>query len=359
LAEVMRDSGAVNGAKSLQMPAATLGSVNASGAEASSALTKSRQLEMTPPAPPAVADKFGPQFDNSLTTQGVLSTHDAYDMVATQQLARASGDAPAMALASKFAATGSSLPRPALDSSGGGGFGGRSAAAAQPGPGQMEMAQRFVRLTENINAPLDGTTLKSAADNPSAVSVSTPVLASFDLQQSGQEVRIVDKDGSLYTGQVQSSGVLAYSNLAAESSAVAEQLAVAPQNQPSVDKKAPVGFSFLVSGTNRSLNQLVIITGNLIAATDSDSRAVAPAPMRAAGGRGGRCGRGGGGGGRAGGGMGGGGMGGMGGAGGAPAIPAEVPAPAAPKPSSAAWQISGKLAVGGGQEMPFTAASSQ
>jgi hypothetical protein len=305
-------------------------------------------------------------------TREMFSAYDAYNMATTQELARATGSASAMALASKFAPASPSQPQPALNAVGrGGALGGRSAAAAQSGSGQMEMARRFVRSTENLNAPLNPDALKSPADSTSTVpaSASTPVLASFDLQQSGQEVRIVDKDGSLYTGQVQPSAVMAYSDLAAESRATTEQLAIAPQNQPSADKNVPAGFSFRVSGTNRSLNQLVIITGNLIAAADADSRALAPtpAPVRAAGGaRGGRGGGGAGGrggavGGMMGGGMGGGGMGGMGGrrGGEAPAVSAEPPASATPRPSSAAWQISGRLAIGGGQELPFTATSSQ
>jgi hypothetical protein len=106
-----------------------------------------------------------------------------------------------------------------------------------------------------------------------------PVLASFEVEQAGPELRIVDGDGSVYSGYVQLADA-ARRRLAAsgEASAVTraphamggvlEEKSAASRE---ADQPAPPAYFFRVAGTNRSLHKKVVFTGNLMAATNSAS----------------------------------------------------------------------------------------
>ena len=97
-----------------------------------------------------------------------------------------------------------------------------------------------------------------------------PVLASFAVEQNGRAMRIVDSDGSVYSGYVQLEPASA--RVAADS---ITDFGAAPLNRAkeSLDK-APLAdsaqnYSFRVSGTNRSLRQSVVFAGNLVAITNA------------------------------------------------------------------------------------------
>ena len=130
------------------------------------------------------------------------------------------------------------------------------------------LAQRFVRT-----APTNEELSKKVFPNG-------PILVSFQLEQSAQGVRIIDSDGSIYTGSLQpttafyrlSSGVeqrpISGTGLAMSKAKVET---VAPAAAPVGGLAAPAWFSFRVAGTNRSLKQSVVFTGNLYSATNASS----------------------------------------------------------------------------------------
>ena len=102
------------------------------------------------------------------------------------------------------------------------------------------------------------------------------MLASFQVQQAGPELRIVDGDGSVYTGYLQLAAAARRAR-----SFKAEATAVAPASRapgqaleqnaaPSLGagQLAPQNYFFRVAGTNRSLNQKVVFTGSLVTATN-------------------------------------------------------------------------------------------
>jgi hypothetical protein len=97
------------------------------------------------------------------------------------------------------------------------------------------------------------------------LSAPAPVLASFRVEQSGNTMRVIDADGSVYTGAVQ---------VAQQESPVR---AVSPKNAPSAVPRAQVAgqvqaaqnYSFRVAGTNRNLQQNVVFSGNLIPLTNA------------------------------------------------------------------------------------------
>ena len=113
----------------------------------------------------------------------------------------------------------------------------------------------------------------------------TAVLANFQIERQGQEVRILDQDGSVYTGQVINEESYAAGDSASAGGGVASGAPPAPNasialnavpakglnqlNQPGQPAKAlaaalPVGqFYFRARGTNNTLRQVVVIEATL------------------------------------------------------------------------------------------------
>ena len=103
-----------------------------------------------------------------------------------------------------------------------------------------------------------------------------PVLASFQVEQAGPALRIVDGDGSVYSGYVQLAAAARRQRATkAENSAATrapQTLGAALEESPAAslnsDQLAQPAYFFRVAGTNRSLNKKVVFTGNLTAATN-------------------------------------------------------------------------------------------
>jgi hypothetical protein len=144
---------------------------------------------------------------------------------------------------------------------------------SQAAPGVSEeakslgVAQRFVQVTA-------GATASAPAGGQGAA---TPaVLASFQVEQSGQVLRIVDGDGSVYTGSLQLAEAARRaraSGAGAPAAALATRApALALKQEPTPrldsDQLAPQTYFFRVAGTNRSLQKRVVFTGNLLTATN-------------------------------------------------------------------------------------------
>jgi hypothetical protein len=101
-----------------------------------------------------------------------------------------------------------------------------------------------------------------------------PVLAAFALEQNGRSVRILDSDGSIYTGSVEAdNSALADSPVPLKSPKDSDQKRGAPlmlktsppqgQGQGKELENAQ-NLNFQVSGLNRSLNQSLVFRGQLI-----------------------------------------------------------------------------------------------
>lgn len=110
----------------------------------------------------------------------------------------------------------------------------------------------------------------------------TTVLANFVVEQDGEQLRVTDADGSVYDGKVLNSEAAAVgsetqSNLAAGARRDTAKPALAQAGkdiqaqQPSDGPVAAASWNFRVSGTNRTLQQPVIVDGILFetAATNS------------------------------------------------------------------------------------------
>ena len=95
-----------------------------------------------------------------------------------------------------------------------------------------------------------------------AVANTAPVLVSFELQQNGNDLAVVDADGSVYQGSLQTNSGDAQSPAPAVVPPGAEQSQISD-----VAKNAGAAgnnFYFRVAGQNRTSKQNVVFTGNLI-----------------------------------------------------------------------------------------------
>jgi hypothetical protein len=122
--------------------------------------------------------------------------------------------------------------------------------------------------TQSFAQVIDGTKTKDVNGNL--------VLNSFRVEQTGNEIRFVDADGSTYAGFLQSQDTPARPVEGQRSATVSSRAirptqttrrSVTPQNEVSAVQAQR--YFFRVTGTNRSLNQPVIFTGDLIAATNA------------------------------------------------------------------------------------------
>ena len=131
----------------------------------------------------------------------------------------------------------------------------------------VAVAQRFVQVGP-------GSQMKATLGDKATPA--HPVLASFQVEQAGEKLRIVDGDGSVYSGFVQIATAARRARPAKAEAPVAAQAARAPAGvfeekaAPGLDsgQLAAQTYSFHVTGTNRSLNKKVVFTGNLLAATN-------------------------------------------------------------------------------------------
>ena len=108
------------------------------------------------------------------------------------------------------------------------------------------------------------------------VSPAQSVLAAFRMEQTGSELRIVDGDGSVYSGYLQiANGTRRLGLVSADKPAAARALKAPKANAETetadalrAEEQAGYDYFFRVAGTNRSLSQKVVFTGALMAATN-------------------------------------------------------------------------------------------
>jgi hypothetical protein len=143
----------------------------------------------------------------------------------------------------------------------------KSAGEDRKKAGSVGAFQRFVQVAP---APKKKESLGDKVTPP------PPVLASFQVEQAGSELRIVDGDGSVYSGYVQIADT-ARRQRSAKTEAPADSRASGVRggvleegaaDRLDSDLRAPQNYFFRVVGTNRSLNKEVVFTGNLMAATN-------------------------------------------------------------------------------------------
>lgn len=95
-----------------------------------------------------------------------------------------------------------------------------------------------------------------------SVATTAPVLVSFELQQNGNDLAVVDADGSIYQGSLQTNSAVPQSQAPAvvPPGAAQSQVSDVAKNQVAAGNN----FYFRVTGQNRTSKQNVVFTGNLI-----------------------------------------------------------------------------------------------
>ena len=135
------------------------------------------------------------------------------------------------------------------------------------GANALTAAQRFVQVPSEAKI----------RETPAVRGAVTPaVLASFQVEQAGPALRIVDGDGSVYTGSLQLAPATRRtrsSNANAPAATYAARAPVRALQQATAfsldsDALAPQTYAFRVAGTNRSLQKKVVFTGNLLTTTN-------------------------------------------------------------------------------------------
>jgi hypothetical protein len=102
---------------------------------------------------------------------------------------------------------------------------------------------------------------RSAAGAPATPST---LLTSFRVEQNGNDMKVVDADGSVYTGSVQ---------IAQQEPSGVTIASATPQNTPAsrllrTTSPPPQNYFFRVAGTNRSSQQNIVFSGNFVPFTN-------------------------------------------------------------------------------------------
>jgi len=141
---------------------------------------------------------------------------------------------------------------------------GGSIQTATPAASSVESA---VVVPQQASQRNDVSGLPSLFRNASVSAQATTVLQSFRVQQNGNAISIVDKDESVYSGSVQlSAATVQEEPIPAKSFAPS---IAPPQSRMKADQsagneqQAAQNYFFRVAGTNRTLRQNVVFTGNV------------------------------------------------------------------------------------------------
>jgi hypothetical protein len=118
-------------------------------------------------------------------------------------------------------------------------------------------------------------TLKVATKTP-------PVLASFEVQQSGNAMTVVDRDGSVYTGSIQPANPAAQDAPLAAAAPPVDQAKDLGQTKNETSS-AQNNYFFHVAGLNRISQQNVVFVGNVIPLSNAWSNAMQNQPANKAG----------------------------------------------------------------------------
>ncbi len=149
--------------------------------------------------------------------------------------------APAAAPAQRLAAMPESRARGAVTSS----------LAAAPTQAQYWSFQQLPALVE---ARADARKKSGAAS----------VLTSFSWQQSGKQLRVVDADGSVYLGEAQESANLGPASSPSTQRGFKPIADAPPEKRPAPVPQTQAAGTFRVSGTNQTLRQRVVFSGQLL-----------------------------------------------------------------------------------------------
>jgi hypothetical protein len=141
-----------------------------------------------------------------------------------------------------------------------------------PAAAAASVAQRYTQTQVNGG-------LRPAAI---AAAPTTQVLSSFQLEQTGDQLRVIDSDGSTYTGAITSPAADRYGKSIELKGATAlktgdKAAARAISTPESFAYEPGQNYLFRVTGTNRTLQQPVVFAGNILILTNASATQTAAA----------------------------------------------------------------------------------
>ncbi|MFZ1073348.1 MAG: hypothetical protein WAO21_07915 [Verrucomicrobiia bacterium] len=204
------------------------------------------------------------------------------DQRAPERLVKSTTEEPAAAATPAsvpFGATAGSLSEAGQTTSANGLISGESSVAVNARI--LTQNQSSDRLTTQTNSAKPGlaaafnfvqaaiaSNLQNLFRNASSSAQNAPVLQSFQMQQNGNAVSVVDRDGSVYNGSVQLTNATALNEPApAETPAAPPQVEGKMAQAAGNKQQTAQNYFFRVTGTNRTLKQNVVFTGNFLANT--------------------------------------------------------------------------------------------
>ena len=109
--------------------------------------------------------------------------------------------------------------------------------------------------------------LQNSFTNTTAAGSAAPVLADFQVLQNGNAIHVVDQDGSVYDGSLLPENAVAQNEPAP--AATLPEIQDKDLGAARKVSQAAQNYFFRVAGTNRTLQQNVVFTGNLLAASSA------------------------------------------------------------------------------------------
>ena len=134
---------------------------------------------------------------------------------------------------------------------------------ARGGGPQEKDSETSYRQSFSNDQPL----AKKAMAVSGGAKVVTPVLASFQIEQSGNKLRVIDADGSTYHGEVAPDQAYGLTQNAAFKNDGKEQIVT--ELRAEQQKQTDNSYQFRVEGTNRTLNQQVVFAWNCVPITNA------------------------------------------------------------------------------------------
>lgn len=135
---------------------------------------------------------------------------------------------------------------------------------ARGGGTQEKDAQNYSRQNFSNDQPV---VAKKAMAVSGGAKPITPVLANFQIEQSGNKIRVIDGDGSTYHGEVTPDQAYGLTQNGTFRNEGKEQLVSKLRDQQ--QKQTAGAYQFRVEGTNLTLNQQVVFTWNCVPITNA------------------------------------------------------------------------------------------
>ena len=142
------------------------------------------------------------------------------------------------------------------------------------GSQRPESPEQLARFYRQSAAPTDEYSKQKALRDLDRSAAGAAVLSSFSIEQTGNAVRVVDADGSVYDGKIEAPVVTEFDSDLSE--LYTERKDQSRQEKPVALRSAIAApaeaYSFRAAGSNLTLRQYVVVNGRLTAGTNTSAR---------------------------------------------------------------------------------------